>query len=765
MTVTIDAFSTDPGIDSGRIIPKGVVPADGDYVFCLGHDSPGFTGFLSEGSYVEISKTSPFPSNTTRFSFLAVSRIPPPPFLGAYWQLDVLINDEPVSTQFPQTGNTSFDWVIDVSHYTSDDAPHPHLMGSGPPPTLAFRLTFQSSGRSNPNDIPFFEVEIPAFYIDNLVFVLDTDPICTNEYPVPNQGINVFSSLPVPNDVTGGPPPPLNTGVSFDLFAPHLLIDPDSITVTFNMTGGSLGGLGLMTTPLTNGVPTSDYGDQSDLPSSADEAVHVLLQADVFTFPSACTVEVDVSYNTLENTGPYSHSWSFTVADTAPPLMQAIIATDTNKIEISWNKEIALSDPAGDRDGLNPSMYYVEGIAVDTVTPFVNGGPTGPAVFLPAPYITVTNVAIIFSDPGDPYSQPIIELTLSDDLSPGVNYYLTELGVSDLFGNCITSVGAFVAFTPPGPRGRQLDLYRMLPLLNRQEDLTQDLLRLINCLQDPTNLLLYGIDIWPRIFNVAQAPDAFLTAMLADMGNPFPFPLSTESKRQLLLILVSLYQQFGTGVGIINAIRFFTGYEVTIGTYDSSGNWSLGESTLGEDSMGTAMSGNSGSIISKSSGIIGLGYPVTFDAVGTSFGSAQVGLTIHIWNAADTQNVGSFTIASVTSATELIYYNDNSGSSPTTPDSQNGSIGWYIPAAPGSAGTCVLGPGTSRIIYSFTVVMPIDTAVLPPAVAQQIDFIANYMKPANTHYLGIVYPSSAPSTYSPIELDISELGVDWILGD
>jgi hypothetical protein len=78
------------------------------------------------------------------------------------------------------------------------------------------------------------------------------------------------------------------------------------------------------------------------------------------------------------------------------------------------------------------------------------------------------------------------------------------------------------------------------------------------------------------------AAELFLDLMLLDLGNPFPFDLSLVDKRRLLNVLVAIYREKGTAVGIKNAIRFFLGLEVDVIAYSGEA-LVLGESLLGED--------------------------------------------------------------------------------------------------------------------------------------------------------------------------------------
>jgi hypothetical protein len=77
--------------------------------------------------------------------------------------------------------------------------------------------------------------------------------------------------------------------------------------------------------------------------------------------------------------------------------------------------------------------------------------------------------------------------------------------------------------------------------------------------------------------------------MLADLGNPFDFALDDIGKRRLVRVLVPIYRQKGTDPGIINAVRFFSGLEVTIEVPAFDDGWLLGVGELGVDSsLGTS---------------------------------------------------------------------------------------------------------------------------------------------------------------------------------
>lgn len=161
------------------------------------------------------------------------------------------------------------------------------------------------------------------------------------------------------------------------------------------------------------------------------------------------------------------------------------------------------------------------------------------------------------------------DLATDLELSPSCPYTLTILDVADPLGNvtAATSPGATAPFTswqPPVPAGRVFSLYGFFSDDARAQDQSGELLALMTCIQDCVDLLLYDIDSFPDICDPSLAPERFVDAMLADLGNPFTFTLTLTQKRLLATLLVPIYQQKGTSPGIVNAVRLFTGIEVQV---------------------------------------------------------------------------------------------------------------------------------------------------------------------------------------------------------
>jgi phage tail-like protein len=103
------------------------------------------------------------------------------------------------------------------------------------------------------------------------------------------------------------------------------------------------------------------------------------------------------------------------------------------------------------------------------------------------------------------------------------------------------------------------------------------------CLQEVTDWLLAELDAMGDLTDIERAPEWMLDRILADLGNPFTFPLTVLDKRRLASMLVSIYQQKGTAPGIKNAVRFFLGLDDLEITPLTSTTLILGESQLGED--------------------------------------------------------------------------------------------------------------------------------------------------------------------------------------
>lgn len=327
-------------------------------------------------------------------------------------------------------------------------------------------------------------------------------------------------------------------------------------------------------------------------------------------------------------------SYTFTIEDRTAPVVTGAVARSKLIARVSFDEDVKQLDAAAADDALNPANYSFA------------------STTLPAVSVTAVSVSTVDAS--------TVDVVIDLEWSFGADYVVTVTGVFDTDGNLIAApnnTAAFTGFVPDSDATRDFNLWRMIPQTNRDEDHLDELERFIACLQDVTDLKLCEIDAWVNILDVDVASEPFLDAMLCDLGNPFTdFDLDVEGKRRLIRVLVAIYQQKGTGVGIINVIRFFLGIETVITTFAGEG-WILGDDEL------------------------------------------------------------------------------------------DGS-------------TTTLGPSSQRALYSYDITSAVDLTATEIA---QIRRIAEYMHPAHTHLINIIYPS-IPAVIDHLELGLSELDVsEWIL--
>ncbi len=178
----------------------------------------------------------------------------------------------------------------------------------------------------------------------------------------------------------------------------------------------------------------------------------------------------------------------------------------------------------------------------------------------------------------------VVELDV--EMTPDAAYEVLARGVTDLVGNPVAPPfgrASFIGSRPRRPARRRFDLWRMLPKHNRRQDTTGDLRRFIACLQEVADHLLADVDRFAALYDIERAPERFVDLILRDLGNPFAFEIDLGAKRRLAASLVDMYRLKGTAPGIVNAVRFFLGVEVTAITAFASETLVLGESELGVD--------------------------------------------------------------------------------------------------------------------------------------------------------------------------------------
>jgi phage tail-like protein len=370
------------------------------------------------------------------------------------------------------------------------------------------------------------------------------------------------------------------------------------------------------------------------------------INIDIFPLlDSLTTVTVHVlSANNAGTPATLDESYDFEIEDLTPPLVTSAEARGLNTVRVTFDEAMGSSALTA----ANYTFARQEAPSVDVVAE------------------SVTAV-----------SGSTFDVLTDIDLSPGRTYVVTVANAEDVWGNAVSAPfdnATFTAFEPPEPENREFVLYELLPQMNRNEDVTQDLSKFVACLQEVTDLLLWDIDRWPEtLIDPDTADEQYVDAMLADLGNPFAFAesLSLVDKRRLLRVLVDIYLQKGTCIGIQNVIRFFLGIEVECDEWIDDTVWLMGEGELG--------------------GVSGPPVPAP------------------------------------------------------TEDEE---------------GTALLGPGSQFNLYAFVLTV---VEVLTQDERDRITEIVEYMKPAHTHFMGIVEPGTLPAAPDHVELGLSELGVSWLL--
>ena len=369
-------------------------------------------------------------------------------------------------------------------------------------------------------------LELPGLHVDTVAAQLAGDrPILINRDPGPGEmGV------------------PLEWFIALDIVDPG----PDGIdrAVTRILVDGMLAFEGGGAPELKPGFD----GPRSDVQQTADTLRVVLDPTTPFTSQALVTVRVVAA--TVGGVHALDETYSFVAEDRTPPKVVGAQAVGPKVVRVGFDEAVMVTDPLG---------FAFE------------------ALDLPA----VPVLAVDAESDG-----AAVRVTLDTELTPDVRYRVTATGVEDVKENPVVppdDSALFTGYRPPRPASRRFDLWSMIPRHNRRDDVTGDLRRFMACLQETVDLLLAEGDRFSDIFDIERAPEGFLDLVLHDLGNPFPFDLGELDKRRLASVLVEMYRQKGTAVGIENAIRFFLGIDITAIAPFNGTTLVLGESELGVD--------------------------------------------------------------------------------------------------------------------------------------------------------------------------------------
>lgn len=535
--------------------------------------------------------------------------------------------------------------------------------------------------------------QIPSVQLDNVRAEATTGLVVFNRIPEPEEtGVPVDSTIYL--TLTSETINPLD---SSDVSS--VRINGDLAVLNGAFRPGFQGPESSITTPIGN-ILLIAVDPETDLPPDTEISVRIVY---------------DVSIERI---------YSFRTQDTVAPTVSSVTAVGKQTVRVTFNESMLQTTVTGG-SALNPENYTIA---------------RNPPENIPAVDVSGASVSTV--------NTTTVDLNTDIELSFGLPYRLTTENVEDVHGNVIvTTTDDFTAFSPDVPEGRRFQIWELLPLFNRDEDDTNDLLRFTGVLQDVVDLLLCEIDLFADTLDPDTAPEDFLDAMLQDLGNPFTFDLTELEKRRLIQLLVPIYRQKGTAVGIINVIRLFLGIEVTIRAYNVGSAWRLGAD--GTQPRIRTVSSEPFALADGETLLVRVDDETTQTV---TFNTADF---VDIANAT-AEEVGDAISADLTGAvaadcsddTVLMQRNRQGtgasiqvvGGTATAldfPTDITRGTGTEAPDAGRLGVTTILGPGTSFQIYSFEVISPI---VLTIEQRDRITEIVEYMKPAHTHLNAIVEP-------------------------
>lgn len=526
-----------------RTAPLGRGPAS----LVLGSDATDETATLQAGDRIEVGTTGDV-NDAKRLELRGAVRLNAPPPEGYGWRLTISVDSVDYEVDFTET------YYGDVNpaaeHELDDLAFNITGAGNGVPVDFALELIEDPDNAGGTGvDVG---VTLPSVYFDQLLAPETTasELYVANREPAPGAR-NVPNDLPTIEFTLAD-----TNGAGVDLSATTATVDG----VTAYTSGAFVGPW--------SGTATTGTG-----PTSSDVRFVMTVPAANLPYGSEQNVEVNVVSELSGSVSPIDVSWVFTAADTVAPAIQRATMVNKTTLRVTFTDDVRLdSTPGG---ALNPASYSIIRLSS------------------PAATLQVTGVSTVLD------KTDTVDLTFDIEASFGAEYAVRVSDVEDDAGNEVDPQGRelrFTGFVPPAPAGRRFELLDFLPDLNIADDRTAaqggcateagsgDLRKFVLVLQDVVNLLLCQVDRWTDIIDPDLAPEPFLDAMLQDLGNPFEAcisDLTVIEKRRLARVLISIYKQKGTEPGLINAVRFFTGIEVTLDIVNCRQFWQLDVSLLG----------------------------------------------------------------------------------------------------------------------------------------------------------------------------------------
>ena len=384
-------------------------------------------------------------------------------------------------------------------------------------------------------------------------------------------------------------PQPGETGIPAAPLFSFLLVDLDADPLAgVTVPDFTVRAEGATVVTVAAGVPTwaPPWGGTLTSYTSADPYVFWRLEAIGAGFTWASEQVIDIEFEIGGGGGggwgygpwghfPWGHgsgggpiwatSYSFTIADLIPPRLLAAEPIDP------WTVRLTFDDAMIAVGVLALANWPAGCVARQNVDPD------------PGVHLEVVAVAAV-----DGSGATAWDLRFQWEQTPGCQYEITAaLALTDDAGNPIDPAyrtATWLGWVPEAVAGRVWELWRWIPLKNREEDATLDLRRLVNCWEELAGFLIRNVDAFPEtLIDPDRCPVAVLDAMLYDMGNPFDWDeldLDEAQRRKLLRFLLPIYQYKGTASGIEDTIWFLLGERVEVVDYLAEG-WILGVDALG----------------------------------------------------------------------------------------------------------------------------------------------------------------------------------------
>ncbi|HEY5317759.1 MAG TPA: hypothetical protein VIJ20_07245, partial [Solirubrobacteraceae bacterium] len=301
-------FLQGDGTTEGRIQPTGWTAPDGNWVLCLGSDTPGLTGRLEVGDFIQAAQAGTYPDNV--MGLRARTRGPSSAPDQCWWEAAVVIAGVPVLVRRVDVGEL----------YDFADIGWEVAGGTGG--SIEFTLTLRGPAGL------VVEAELPAFYIDEITFT-----------PTPPLGTRIHNRFPEPSS-TGAL---ADANINLDLFPSTT--DPSLVTIIVNGEDAYVSGAF---------TPAYD-GPESSVTVTAGGSLRFVID------PLAIWGDREAVAVVLRPPDPLAQliQWGFTAQRTAGPEIVSVVAQGFEQIRVTYDEAPVAVSATGFGDALNPANYAI----------------------------------------------------------------------------------------------------------------------------------------------------------------------------------------------------------------------------------------------------------------------------------------------------------------------------------------------------------------------------------------------------------------------